>query len=335
MAAGAIDRVRSMERALGIEEAPDSASKVQSIHGSPSVSKLPAAIFEELRLEICGKEGSDDGIIDIDDNELEGNMGEIDGLNEWAAAAAAVSDVAAQLKQILPATSWTTALSAVSARPPDGLVSRIRAAVDVEKKKSSTATGRHRSHRHRVWTAHHGGNVDLVQLCIAERANWDEERRVGAHFGRECRVVWVDSMTRLQVGGLLGQGQLLSRLDGMRELAEKAGFERALALCRAAHLPGFGGAAGRDGGRGAIREGGGAGSSRSGGGGGRRSGGGGGGGSYDSSWPPLQSPSRDCGGDDDSPFPRTWVLPDQKIVFIRHVRTARIAALASRRQLPT
>ena len=282
-----------------------------------------AAIFEQLMFEQLGHTSCDDSI--LDDGELEDQMAEIDGLKDrW--------DVAAQLKEILPATSWTHALSAVHAPPPDGLVSRFRAAVEGEKKKSSTAAGA----VSRVWTGLHVGNLDLVQLCIAARADWEEERRPGVQFGRECKVIWVDSLsTRLQQGGPPGAGQLISRLDGMRELAEKAEFERALALCRAAHLPGFGGVHGLGAGR--EESGGGISGGRSGIGSrsSSRSSGSFGSGSGDGAWHPLHSPKRERSGDNASPFPRCWVLPDHKIAFVRHVRAARLAALAARRPLPT
>ena len=76
--------------------------------------------------------------------------------------------------------------------------------------------------------------------------DWCEEMRPAPKFGRKCELVWLGKChdTARHGGALDYEGlsarQVVSRLDGMRELSDKAATERCLARCRAAGLPGFG-----------------------------------------------------------------------------------------------
>eukprot|EP00966_Prymnesium_polylepis_P152443 3521294-Prymnesium_polylepis.1 len=122
----------------------------------------------------------------------------------------------------MPATTWVQAYAAAAAPPPDGLMTRLRTWV-VEGETSQAERGFSRGGlAPSVWTALHGGNLDLVRLCISARADWAEERRASAPLGRQCKVVWVDNARSAPADAAsralpcaLGDGQLLSRLDGM------------------------------------------------------------------------------------------------------------------------
>jgi len=98
----------------------------------------------------------------------------------------------------------------------------------------------------KIWTAKHSGDMDLLRSCLADPSmtQWAEESRPDPKHGRKCRVAWVDrhsisGISRINYKSDLGQHTVISRLEGMREVADKAETERALERCRLIGMPGF------------------------------------------------------------------------------------------------
>ena len=101
------------------------------------------------------------------------------------------------------------------------------------------------SPRVRVWTAKHAGSLDLLRVCLAsgELSRWVEETREDE--GARCAICMADRWIPPSLAVPLNYRELaawpirISRLEGMREAADKAETERALERCRAAGLPAY------------------------------------------------------------------------------------------------
>ena len=114
-----------------------------------------------------------------------------------------------------------------------------------------------------VWTGRFKGSVDLLQLLMRElsreagcgddgagEGGWAEVTNADARALRACKVVWLGKCAdQSRWGGLhdyegLSDHHVVSKLEVLKELADKAETERALARCRRAGMPGFGPGAG-------------------------------------------------------------------------------------------
>jgi hypothetical protein len=136
------------------------------------------------------------------------------------------------------------------------------------------------------------GASPLLRLCAEGMPGWHEEQskevrqaadEMWQHEKPPRMILWVDKTDRS--GRILFQTTRIllgiqSRLDGMKDVANKSDFERSLSLCRDLSLSAF-----------FLTE--------------------------------------------QSPFPRTWLLPEQKAEFEAHVRDRRLAAMTRGQAIPT
>ena len=175
----------------------------------------------------------------------------------------------AQLRMAMPEAGWGLLWSAAGSPPPPFLLTpTVPLAVRAIGRRVGAC----------VHTGLHGGNLELLRLCVSSLPDWQEECSNAAASRRACDIVWVDACSRIRPG-MLWAGQMVSCLDGVRELSDKVETELAIRRCRCLGLPGFGGAA--------------------------------------------------------SPFPQTWVLPEEILELHAHVRAERQRAVRLGRPLPT
>ena len=151
-------------------------------------------------------------------------------VHEWALAALGASGLFSQLQQITPQAGWLKLWAAAGPSAPESLT---RPTIRLE---PAVARTRRRLSGVKVGTDLHGGNLDLLRLCLGELPAWSEQQHAGAHAS--CDLVYVDSFSRIE-DVPLREGQWCSRLEFMHTLADKAETERMLRRCRLLGMDGY------------------------------------------------------------------------------------------------